>query len=176
MIKHKREVFLSDSSHRGLVISGIFWGCAAIDLLRVCFRIQETEGKGFFIPALLFTILSIFLLSRGLFKALERRKNAMESRNNFMQNGILSHGKVTAAGGGYYQKGHYREAHVYRGKSKHFHIWESRWWADIEYYDEMKGIYKKCRVIDLNKNSRACLIGRDVDLYHLDKAVYVDFK
>lgn len=176
MIKHKREIFLSDSSHRGLVISGVFWSCATIDTLRICIKMQGAEGKGLFIPAVLFAALSIFLLLKGLFKALERRKNAMESRQNFMKNGVVSHGKVTAAGGGYYQKGHHRQQNITRGEPKHFRIWESCWWADIEYYDETEGIYKKRRVINLNKNGGARLIGRDVDLYRLDEAVYVDFK
>lgn len=83
MIKHKREIFLSNSSHRGLVIFGVFFWCAAIDLLRMCFEIQETEVRGFFIPTILFAAVSIFLLSKGLFKALVRRKNAMGSRCNF---------------------------------------------------------------------------------------------
>lgn len=176
MIKHKREMFLSDSSHRGLVISGVFWSCATIDTLRICLKMQSAEGKGFFIPALFFATLSIFLLLKGLFKASERRKSAMESRQNFMKNGVVSHGKVTATGGGYFQKGHYRENYIRKGKSKHFRIWESRWWADIEYYDETEGIYKKRRVIDLNKNGGARLIGRDVDVYHWDEGVYIDFK
>lgn len=175
MIKHKREVFLSDSSHRGLVISGVFWSCATIDTLRICLKMQGAEGKGLFISAVLFAVLSIFLLFKGLFKALERRKNAMESRQNFMKNGVVSHGKVTATGGGYFQKGHYREKYIRQGKSKHFRIWESCWWADIEYYDETEGIYKKRRVINLNKNGGARLIGRDVDLYHLDESVYENF-
>lgn len=176
MIKHKREVFLSASEHRALVISGVFFGCAALDSLRMCFAIQEAEGRGFFIPAILFAVVSVFLLSRGLFKALARRKNAIKSRHDFMQNGILSHGKVTAAGGGYYQQGHYREMHVRKGKSKHFRVWESCWWADIEYYDKGKGTYQRRRVLDLNKNGTARLIGKDVAIYRLDKAVYVDFK
>lgn len=53
-------------------------------------KMQGDEGKGLFIPAVLFAALSIFLLLKGLFKALERRKNAMESRQNFMKNGVVS--------------------------------------------------------------------------------------
>lgn len=174
MIKHKREVFLSESSHRGLVISGVFWGCTAIDLLIVYFK--KTEARGLLIIVLIFAALSSFLLYRGLLKAINRRKKAMKSRYNFMKNGILSHGKVAAVGGGYYQKGHYRDAGSHRGKSKHFRIWESRWWADIEYYDVKKGVYRKHRITDLNKKSTKRLIGSDVDIYHLDEAVYIAFK
>lgn len=176
MIKHKREVFLSDSEHRALMISGVFFGCVAIDSLKMYFGIQETEAKGFFFMAIIFAVLSMFLLLRGFFKALARRKKAMESRHNFIKNGILSHGKVTATGGGYYQKGHYRRHHVSRGESKHFRIWESCWWADIEYYDEVKGTYKRRRVMDLNKNGTVRLVGKDVAIYQLDESVYVDFK
>lgn len=176
MIKYKEEVFLSDSGHRGLVISGVFWGCTTIDLLRTCFEMQERERIGFFIPGVLFMGISVFLLFKGFSKALKQKNNAIKSRNNFIQNGVLSHGKVTAAGGGYYQKKHYREHHVSRGKSKQFYIWESCWWADIEYYSEIEGIYKRYRAVDLNKNGSTRLVGKEVDIYNLNQAIYINFK
>lgn len=178
MIKHKREEFLSDSGHRALMISGLFWGCAAIDSVRMYGKMSEEiydgMGMGFLIPAILFAVLSVFFLLRGILKAGERKKKAMESKQDFIQNGILSHGKIMSAGGGYYQKGHYRQQHIRQQKSRYFYVWESRWWAEIEYYDEAKGTYARYRTSDLNRNPKL-YVGKDVDIYRLAESVYVDF-
>lgn len=179
MIKHKREVFLSDPSHRSLVISGLFFGCAAADSLVIYGKMKEAmpNSSGILIPAALFAVLSVFFLLRGMLKAGKRKKRAMESRHNYLQNGIVSHGKITAAGGGYYQKRHYRQQYPRQHESRYFHIWESRWWADIEYYNETKGIYARHRVIDLNQNPKLHpLAGKEVALYRLEDSVYVDFQ
>lgn len=177
MIKHKREQFLSDSGHRALIISGLFWACAAIDMVRVYRKMTEEthNGIGILIPASIFTLLSVFFLLKGIRKATERKKSAMESKQNFIQNGILCHGKITSVGGGYYQKGHYRDQHVMRQKSRHFHVWESRWWAEIEYYDETKGLNARYKVTDLNRNAKL-YVGKDANVYHLEESIYIEFK
>lgn len=176
MIKRKREVFLSDSSHRALIVSGLLWACATIDLIRVYRKVPEEVhgGIGVLIPAVLFAVLSVFLLLKGILEAGERKKSAMESRRNFIQNGIVSHGKITSAGGGYYPKKNARTQNIRHQKSRYFYVWESKWWAEIEYYDETKGIYARYRAPDLNRNAKR-YVGRDVDIYRFESSVYVDF-
>lgn len=178
MIKYKREQLLSATGDRTVVIWGVLCGCLAIDLLRVeLAKVEEMSINNFTIPAIIFAALSVFLLLRGIIKASTYRKKAIQSKNNYMQNGVLSQGKVTDAGGGFYQKAHYSVGHVKRERPRYFRTWESVWWADIEYYDEIKGIYARRRVLGLNKNGKLHgLIGKEVDIYHLDQSVYVNFK
>lgn len=178
MVKYKRETFLSVTEHRTLGISGILCGCAAIDGQRVEKNMDEIMGgMSFSIPIIVFACLSVFLLLRGLIKGILHWKNAMERRNKYIKEGALSHGRVTDAGGGYYEKAHYRSGYARDGKSKFFRVWESEWWADVEYYDVTKGTHARRKVMGLNKNGKLHhLIGRDVDIYHLDESVYVDLK
>lgn len=178
-IKHKREEFLSDAHHRALTISGVFFGLLSVDLLRANMSnvlLDMPNSMNFVIPSVLFAALSVFFLLRGLLKAAIRKKGAMELRRDFMRNGTLCHGKVTAAGGGFYEKGYYNTHHIKRKESRYFFMWESRWWAEIEYYDEIKGTYARHRVINLNRNGKLHhLIGRDINVFQKDQSVYVDF-
>lgn len=158
-LSYRDEHILADTFSRGRTMAGSILLAFSFDLWNLARGMFPIELDVFFmISGVAFLIWGVF---GGIVKS-NREKNDRKDRIDGLPyvEGIITDGYSRVRAKEYNENQRYN-----RNNSHYFWIWEIDWYAVVEYYDEVDGVYARHEVGGLNKNPRR-FVNKKVKVYY----------